>query len=227
MFQLALTWMAVPSGPSRLSACCKASVRRRRLTAGPARAANTHPHTSRASASVVPAAAPTARPRPRCAVPLPIIRLSSRDEADGSVTRESVALLCPAAVPCPVPPRSGAGQRAERDDQVAVVRGGLPTHLPCPLHTRAASDQGRLRRAGELQADASLGRSRGVLGSWGGGSSAGRRGEGGDEAVEQVLGAERDRGLLAGEVGGHGFPGPRLALGPGLDGDPPRLERQP
>src|SRR5260370_8828114 len=64
-------------------------------------------------------------------------------------------------LPYCVLPRSAAGQRAERDDQVAVVRGGLPTHLPCPLHARAAGDQGRLRRAGELQADASLARRRG------------------------------------------------------------------
>ena len=98
VFQLALTWMAVPSGPSRLRAFCRASVRRCRLTAGPAMAANTQPHTSKASASVPPATAPATRPRPRCPLALPIIRLSSRHRAGGSVARESVALLCPTAV---------------------------------------------------------------------------------------------------------------------------------
>src|ERR1700685_478779 len=138
--------MAVPSGPSRLSACCRASVRRCRLTAGPARAANTQPHASRASASVVPAAAPTTRARPRCPLPLPIIRLSSRCRTGGSVARQLLP-YCVLLWRC-VLLRSGAGQRTERDDQVAVVRGGLIAGL------RTAGDQRRLRRAGELQADA-------------------------------------------------------------------------
>src|SRR6516225_5770509 len=152
VFEPAPTSMAAPSGPSRLNACCSASVRRCKLTAGPAMAANTQPHTSRASASVLPAAAPMARPGPRCPfrrLRLPIIRLSSRDVAGGSVARESVALLCPGAP-------SGGSQGPERDNQVAVVRGGLPTHLPCPLHLRAAGDQRRLGGAGELQADPPL-----------------------------------------------------------------------
>src|SRR6516162_221820 len=163
-------------------------------------AANTQPHTSRASASVLPAAAPMARPGPRCPfrrLRLPIIRLSSRDVAGGSVARESVALLCPGAP-------SGGSQGPERDNQVAVVRGGLPTHLPCPLHLRAAGDQRWLGGAGELQADAPLFGHRGsvlILRSRGGG--AGCRGQGRSEAVEQVLRAECDRGFVATELGGY------------------------
>ena len=80
--------------PRRFSAWWRASVRRCRLTAGPAMVANTQPHTSRASANVPPAAAPTPQPRPRCPRALPILRLSSPDPAGGSLTRESVALLC-------------------------------------------------------------------------------------------------------------------------------------
>src|SRR5690349_10801117 len=48
------------------------------------------------------------------------------------------------------PARLGAGQGAQRDDQVAVVRGRVVAVAG------AAGDQGRLGGAGELQADARL-----------------------------------------------------------------------
>ena len=62
--QFAFTWTAVTVGASLAVVWCNAWDRACRLSAGPAIAANTQPQTSRASASVLPAAAPTARFRP-------------------------------------------------------------------------------------------------------------------------------------------------------------------
>ena len=61
LVQFALTWTALTVGASLSAVWCSAADRACRLSAGPAIAAKTQPATSRASASVLPAAAPTAR----------------------------------------------------------------------------------------------------------------------------------------------------------------------
>ena len=72
LVQFALTWTVLTVGASLAVIWCSAWDRACRLSAGPAIAANTHPQTSRASASVVPAAPPTALVRPdRKLMPLP------------------------------------------------------------------------------------------------------------------------------------------------------------
>ncbi len=63
LLQFAPIWTVLTVGASRAVVWCSAWDRACRLSAGPAIAANTHPQTSRASASVVPAAEPTARLR--------------------------------------------------------------------------------------------------------------------------------------------------------------------
>ena len=64
LVQFAPIWTVLTVGSSLAVIWCSAWDRACRLSAGPAIAANTHPQTSRASASVLPAAAPTARVRP-------------------------------------------------------------------------------------------------------------------------------------------------------------------
>ena len=63
--QFALTWTVLVVALRSARVWCSAWVRVCWLSAGPASAANTQPQTSRASASVLPAAAPTVRLRRR------------------------------------------------------------------------------------------------------------------------------------------------------------------
>src|SRR5580658_1046886 len=64
LVQFALTWTVLTVGASLAVVWCSAWDRACRLSAGPAIAANTQSATSRASASVLATAAPTARFRP-------------------------------------------------------------------------------------------------------------------------------------------------------------------
>ena len=105
-YHSAVTWMASVGLARPARVWCSAWDCVCRLSAGPASAANTHPQTSRASASVLPAAVPTARLRPGIRLMPPSLPASVFPEHAGD------------APPAQPPGLAGQhGQGEEQDDR--------------------------------------------------------------------------------------------------------------